>query len=115
MSGSADFIEKLLNLNLASQSDIDLCNQLTNLGYCFIYAPNYINLSNVKEVRKQLGFSTIFNYLGPLCNPLKPKRVVIGVYQRSMCLPISKTLMTLGVTNGMVVNADIGLDEVFNC
>ena len=69
----------------------------------------------VMPVRKELGFRTIFNLLGPLLNPLAPDFQIMGVYDGRYCLPIAKSLLKLGVKRGMVVSGEDGLDEISLC
>lgn len=74
--------------------------------------------------RKELGVRTIFNMyeiidtnnfrLGPLTNPAKPKRMVVGVFSKDLGSIMAKTLILMGVERGWVVCGDIGLDEVLN-
>ena len=71
-SGSADFLERAgVNLNVDNSQ---LINLFERLGICFLFAPHqHPKLKNVANVRKELGVRTIFNILGPLVNPAKPK------------------------------------------
>ncbi|MDK7294274.1 anthranilate phosphoribosyltransferase, partial [Streptococcus pasteurianus] len=71
-SGAADCIEAL-GINL--YQDPDLANQLLDqVGICFLFAQNYhLSMKNVSGVRQDLGIKTIFNILGPITNPAKPK------------------------------------------
>lgn len=55
---------------------------------------------------------SILNLIGPLTNPAEPKRVVIGVHSENLGMLVAKTLKIKGITEAMVVNGDIGLDEV---
>lgn len=66
----------------------------------------------VAPVRKQLGFRTIFNILGPLANPAHPTHQLLGVYDETLLEPLANVLKKLGVTNAMVVHGRDGLDEM---
>ena len=62
--------------------------------------------------RKELGFRTIFNILGPLTNPANAKSQVLGVFDEKLTEPLAKVLANLGVEHAMVVHGMDGLDEI---
>ena len=64
------------------------------------------------NVRKELGFRTVFNLLGPLSNPGFINKQIVGVYSKELLLPFAKALKKLGSTNAWVVHGKDGLDEV---
>lgn len=66
----------------------------------------------VGAIRKELGFRTVFNILGPLTNPSKPNYFILGVYDAYLVEPIAKVLTKLGVKRGFVVYGQDKLDEV---
>ena len=66
----------------------------------------------VVGIRKELGFRTIFNFLGPLSNPAGARAQVLGVSVREMCRPMAEALSRLGVERAMVVHGEDGLDEI---
>jgi anthranilate phosphoribosyltransferase len=66
----------------------------------------------VGPIRKELGIRTVFNILGPLTNPIRPKRQLLGVYDESLVEPLARVLTSLGVKNGMVVFGREKLDEI---
>ena len=66
----------------------------------------------VGAIRKELGFRTVFNILGPLTNPASPKRFLLGVYDEYLLEPIAQVLCSLGAQNGMVVYGMDKLDEI---
>ncbi len=66
----------------------------------------------VGAIRKELGFRTVFNILGPLTNPGSPKMQLLGVYDEYLVVPLAQVLMSLGVRRGMVVYGKDKLDEI---
>ena len=86
---------------------------LEKVGICFFFAQKYHNsMKYVGAIRKELGFRTVFNILGPLTNPAHPKRQLLGVYDEYLIEPLAKVLMKLGVKRGMVVYGTDKLDEI---
>ena len=69
----------------------------------------------VGSIRRELGFRTVFNILGPLTNPCSPKLQLLGVYDDYLVEPLAKVLMGLGVRRGMVVYGQEKLDEISMC
>ena len=113
-SGSADL---LANLGINVNMDIDTCKKCyENLGITFLFAPNIHNaLKHVQSVRKELGFKSFFNLLGPLSNPLRPTHQLIGVFHKDYTEIIANTLKILGVHRAMVVHGLDGIDEISLC
>ena len=109
-SGSFDLLESFgININL-SPEDTKRCIEINNIG--FLFAPFYNDgFKHVKEVRSILKTRTIFNILGPLINPARPNKALIGVYSKELILPMAKSLIELGVEDALVVHGS-GLDEV---
>jgi anthranilate phosphoribosyltransferase len=66
----------------------------------------------VGPIRKELGFRTVFNILGPLTNPALPHRQLLGVYDEYLVTPLAQVLVSLGITRGMVVYGQDKLDEI---
>ena len=66
----------------------------------------------VGAIRKELGFRTVFNILGPLTNPAHPKYQLLGVYSEALVEPLARVLTSLGVKQGLVVYGQDKLDEV---
>ena len=66
----------------------------------------------VGAIRKELGFRTVFNILGPLTNPGTPSMQLLGVYDEYLVKPLAQVLISLGVKRGMVVYGQDKLDEI---
>ena len=66
----------------------------------------------VGAIRKELGFRTVFNILGPLTNPAKPTMQLLGVYDEYLVQPLAQVLINLGIRRGMVVYGQDKLDEI---
>ncbi len=108
--GSADVLEKLgLPLNASSEKVIGALNKY---GITFLFAPSWHpSLINLAPLRKKLGIRTIFNLLGPLVNPLRPKSQVLGVAKSNLLDPMSIALKGMGLKRAVVVHGAGGLDE----
>lgn len=95
--------------------DIDLeatRQSIDTLGIGFLFAPNHHPaMRHAVGVRRQLKARTIFNVLGPLTNPAKVKRTVIGVFDQKLCQPLAAVLAELGIKHALVVHSFDGLDE----
>jgi anthranilate phosphoribosyltransferase len=110
-SGSADVLSEL-GVNPAVNPQIaEAC--LNKIGICFMFAPNYHSLSPVlAKVRRSLGQPTIFNNLGPLCNPADAPHQVIGVWNGDLVQKTAEVLSRLGTKRSWVVHGSDGLDEI---
>ncbi|HEX4301805.1 MAG TPA: anthranilate phosphoribosyltransferase [Rhizomicrobium sp.] len=110
LSGTADCLEALgVNIDV-SPAGASRC--LQEAGVCFLFAQAYHPaLKYAAPVRKELGFRTIFNLLGPLSNPARVRRQLVGVYDKSWCVPLAEALNRLGAEHAWVVHGD-GLDEI---
>ncbi|XKM13412.1 anthranilate phosphoribosyltransferase [Orbaceae bacterium ac157xtp] len=109
-SGSSDVLSALgINLNMSAE----IARQaLDELGLCFLFAQQYHSgFRHAAPIRQQLKTRTIFNILGPLINPAKPKRILLGVYHQDLLKPIAETLVLLGYHHAIVVHGS-GMDEV---
>lgn len=85
---------------------------LEEAGIGFLFAPLFLpGVRHAMPVRKALGVRTIFNILGPLCNPASPRFQLLGVYDRALCRPVAETLRLLGCERALVVHGS-GLDEI---
>jgi len=111
LSGTADCLEALgANIALPPEKCREL---LEEVGFCFFFAQHYhASMKYVGAVRKELGFRTVFNILGPLTNPASPKRFLLGVYDEYLVEPLAKVLANLGVRRGLVVYGNDKLDEI---
>ena len=109
--GTADCLEAL-GVNI--QQDPEKCVELLNeAGMCFFFAQKYhSSMKYVGAIRKELGFRTVFNILGPLTNPASPDLQLLGVYDEYLVEPLARVLMNLGVKRGMVVYGKDKLDEI---
>ncbi|QTE72268.1 anthranilate phosphoribosyltransferase [Clostridiales bacterium FE2011] len=110
-SGTADCLEAL-GVNI--DQDPDKCRQLLDeVGMCFFFAQKYhTSMKYVGAIRRELGFRTVFNILGPLTNPGHPSMQLLGVYDEYLVQPLAQVLMNLGVKRGMVVYGQDKLDEI---
>jgi anthranilate phosphoribosyltransferase len=109
-SGSADVLAALgISLDL-KPNQIESLLQKEKIA--FLFAPQlHPAMKHAMPVRKELGARTIFNLLGPLCNPANPTVQLLGVFHEKWVMPIAQVLVELGVTDGAVVHGE-GYDEV---
>lgn len=109
--GTADCLEALgVNINQSPSKCIEL---LEKVGMCFFFAQKYhTSMKYVGAIRKELGFRTVFNILGPLTNPATPSMQLLGVYDDYLVEPLAQVLVNLGVKRGMVVFGQDKLDEI---
>lgn len=109
--GTADCLEALgVNINQEPEKCIEL---LQEVGMCFFFAQKYhTSMKYVGGIRKELGFRTVFNILGPLTNPGTPDLQLLGVYDDYLVEPLAQVLINLGVKRGMVVYGQDKLDEI---
>ena len=109
--GTADCLEAL-GVNLSQ--DPDMCRRLLDeVGMCFLFAQRYHPaMRYVGPIRRELGFRTVFNILGPLTNPARPAFFLLGVYDEYLVEPIAKVLSSLGVRRALVVYGQDRMDEV---
>lgn len=111
LCGTADCLEALgVNIQQNPNRCIEL---LKEVGMCFFFAQKYhTSMKYVGPIRKELGFRTVFNILGPLTNPGSPKMQLLGVYDEYLVEPLAQVLINLGVKRGMVVYGKDKLDEI---
>ncbi len=110
-SGTADCLEALgVNISQSPKRCVELLNEA---NMCFFFAQKYhTSMKYVASIRKELGFRTVFNILGPLTNPGNPKMHLLGVYDGYLVEPLAQVLINLGVRRGMVVYGQDKLDEI---
>lgn len=110
-SGAADVLSEL-GINL--EADFPLIERsIVEAGIGFMLAPrHHSSFRFVGPVRAELGIRTMFNILGPLCNPAGVKRYMLGVFAREWVRPIAETLARLGCEKAWVVHGADGLDEL---
>lgn len=109
--GTADCLEAL-GVNI-SQSPAKCIELLDKVGMCFFFAQKYhTSMKYVGAIRKELGFRTVFNILGPLTNPGTPSMQLLGVYDDYLVEPLAQVLINLGIKRGMVVYGMDKLDEI---
>ncbi|MFU2127585.1 anthranilate phosphoribosyltransferase [Gallibacterium anatis] len=109
-TGSSDVLAAL-----GARLDLDAATArkaLDEIGICFLFAPQYHHgFKHAVPVRQALKTRTIFNILGPLINPAKPKHQLLGVYDEKLLQPYAETALALGHQHSIVVHG-AGLDEV---
>ncbi len=111
LTGSADVLAELgINLD-ADTACVQRC--LDELGLCFCFAPRFHPaMRHVADVRRSIAHPTIFNRLGPLCNPAKAECQVLGVGDIELQLKLANALQQLGTVRSIVVRGDDGVDEL---
>jgi anthranilate phosphoribosyltransferase len=109
--GSADLLEALGVAIELGPDGVARCLDEIGIGFCF--APRYHpSMRHAVPVRKELGVPTTFNFLGPLANPARVRRQVLGVSDPAMAERMVGTLAALGTTRAMVFFGHDGLDEL---
>ena len=110
-TGSADVLEALgVQLDLTPDA---AAAALDEIGVVFLFAPTYhASLRHAAGPRREMGLRTVFNVLGPLCNPAGAGRQLVGVFDVSWVLRLAEVLRDLGSRAACVVHADDGLDEI---
>lgn len=111
LCGTADCLEALgVNINQTPEKALEM---LEKTNFCFLFAQQYhAAMRFVGPIRKELGFRTVFNILGPLTNPAKPEYFLLGVYDEYLVEPLAKVLASLGVKRAAVVYGQARLDEI---
>ncbi|MBR4515097.1 MAG: anthranilate phosphoribosyltransferase [Lachnospiraceae bacterium] len=111
LCGTADCLEALgVNIDQSPELAVKLLNEV---GMCFFFAQRYhTSMKYVGPIRKELGFRTVFNILGPLTNPATPSMQLLGVYDEYLVEPLAQVLVSLGIKRGMVVYGMDKLDEI---
>ncbi|KAJ3348894.1 anthranilate phosphoribosyltransferase [Allomyces javanicus] len=110
--GSADLLEAA-GCAVAAVGPTHVHKILAKTRFCFLFAPRFHPaMRHAAPVRRELGIPSLFNVLGPLANPARPHRAVIGVYAPSLGPVVARALHLLGVDQALVVCGHEGLDEI---
>ncbi len=110
-TGSADVLSELGVAVEADRERVEAC--LDELGLCFCFAQQlHPAMKHVSQVRRSLGVPTLFNYLGPLCNPAGASFQVLGTGNQALQAKLAASLLHLPIESAIVVRGDDGLDEV---
>ena len=111
LAGSADVLEALGVVIDLGPGAVLRCIEQAGMGFCF--APRFHPaLRHAGPTRRELGVATVFNFLGPLANPARPRRQVVGVSNPAMAHKMLGVLEANGATHAMVVYGHDGLDEL---
>ncbi len=110
-TGSADLLEALgLSIELTPEHTVEM---IRHIGFGFFFAPRYHPaMRHAAPVRRQLGFRTVFNVLGPLCNPARATRYAVGVADPSLAEKMIEVLRNTGAETAYVFYGEDGLDEL---
>jgi len=109
--GSADVVEALgINITMPPAR---VAECLEAVGIAFLFAPSmHSAMKYVQPARRELRLRTVFNLLGPLCNPAQASAQVVGVYSSSLVETLAQALQMLGLKRALVVHGRDGLDEI---
>jgi len=109
--GSADLLERLgVNIEMTA---VRAAACVDEVGIGFLFAPAFHPaMKHATLPRKELGIRTIFNILGPLTNPARARRQLLGVYDKKLVRPVAQVLLDLGCERALVVHGADGLDEI---
>jgi anthranilate phosphoribosyltransferase len=110
-TGAADVLEALgVPVMLDAEAARDA---LARSGFAFLFAPAYHPaMKHVGPVRRDLGFRTVFNLLGPICNPARVRRQLLGIFSEDWLEPVAHVLRDLGTEKAWVVHGSDGMDEL---
>lgn len=110
-SGSADVLETL-GINIQTTHE-EAVKSLNDQNMSFLFAPMFhSSMKHAVNPRKEIGFRTVFNLLGPLANPANAKRQVIGVFSTIYAEKMAEALKRLGAEHVLLVTGRDGLDEI---
>ena len=111
LTGSADVLEEL---GVPIESDVDaVAKRLDEIGICFCFAVKlHPAMRHVVGVRRKLGVKTLFNLLGPLCNPAGATHQLLGTSTVDAQAKVAAAIEKLGTTLSFVVHGSDGQDEV---
>jgi anthranilate phosphoribosyltransferase len=110
-SGASDVLGALgVKLDITPET---VARCIDEAGVGFMWAPmHHAAMKHWAPVRAELGIRTIFNVLGPICNPANVRRQIVGVYARELIEPIANVLKNLGAEHVWVVHGHDGMDEL---
>jgi anthranilate phosphoribosyltransferase len=110
-SGSADVLESLgVSVNIPPAKAVEA---LSKSGISFFFAPNYHHaFKHIGPVRRELGFRTVFNMIGPMLNPAGVDSQVIGVFAPELSTTFAYVMKRLGSKRALIVHGSDGLDEI---
>lgn len=109
-SGSADVLE-YLGVPIQSTAD-ESVRALREMNLCFLFAQQYhVSMKYAAPARKEVGFRTVFNLIGPLTNPANSQRQLIGVFDTAYAEKMAQTLNNLGTQRALIVTGRDGIDE----
>lgn len=110
-TGSHDAAEAL-GIQISHSAEESL-KTLQQINYTYLWAPLFNKeLKKYGSLRQKIGFPTIFNIIGSLLNPMRPKKYVIGVYRKDLVKKVAEVLAVQNVTHALIVHSDDGLDEL---
>lgn len=110
-AGAADTLE-MLGLDMAA-AGASAEASLAEIGICFLFAVNHHPaMARIQPIRKAIGKRTIFNLMGPLANPARVKRQLIGIARPGYVHVYAEALDMLGTEHSLIVSGDEGLDEL---
>ena len=110
LCGSSDFLDEF-GYNYKGDH-LELAKRVESQGFTFLFAPHWHPaMKFAAGVRKELGFRTVFNLLGPLSNPLAPTHQIVGVYSEDLIEKFANVIKILGCKKAIVCHALDGFDE----
>lgn len=110
-TGSADVLEAL-GVDIA-MGGVEAAEALDATGITFLFAPVFhAAMRHAAPIRRELGVRTVFNILGPLCNPAGARAQVVGVFDGALVRPVAEALARLGAARAIVAHGTDGLDEL---
>ena len=109
--GAADLYEALgVNIKTTPEQAKKIYDEI---GMIFLFAQVYHQaMKNAAPIRKELGYRTIFNILGPLTNPCHADKILLGSYSKELVPVIANVAKEVGIKNALIVHGEDGLDEV---
>jgi anthranilate synthase/phosphoribosyltransferase len=110
-SGSADVLDAL---GVSTKMEpLESARAIQEAGMAFLFAPAYHPaFKNIMGPRRELGFRTVFNMIGPMLNPARSRAQVVGVYAAELTETVARILANLGVGRALVVHGLDGIDEI---